>query len=108
MPGGLCWVPGQEVLHFFHPTWRLSGSRMAGAGALCCQESRALQGLLGGHPRPSTPAGGGAESQVKPAQAGAGLAVLPFTLGASPCGPPWPAPSSLCPAQLHPPASVSH
>lgn len=32
MPGGLCWVPGQEVLHF-HPTWRLSGSRMAGAGA---------------------------------------------------------------------------
>lgn len=103
MPGGLCWVPRQEVLHF-HPTCRLSGSRMAEAGAPLPGESPPL----GGHPRPSTPAGGGAGSQVKPAQAGAGLAARPLTLGASPCGPPWPAPSSLCPAQPTPPASVSH
>lgn len=106
MPGGLSWAPRQEVLRS-HPTCRLSGSRMAGARAPLPGE-RSVAGPARGHPRPSMPAGGGAGSQAKPAQAGAWLAARPLTLGASPCSPPQPAPSSLCPAQPAPPPSISH
>lgn len=105
MPGRLCWAPRQEVLRS-HPTCWLSGSRMAGAGAPLPGEP-SVAGPTRGRPRPSTSAGGGAGSQVKPTQGGAGPAARPpHPWG--PCGPSsagslLPLPCPACPFSLRQP-----
>ena len=107
MPGRLCWAPRQEVLRS-HPTCWLSGSRMAGAGALLPGEP-SVAGLTRGRPRPSTPAGGGVGSQVKPARAGAGSAAHPPHPWGQPLQPflGWlPPPSALPSLPLQPPSAT--